>query len=148
MGLSAVKTYIRALPGATALLASFLSGYSWTWSGDPSSFAVAHVVSTILCLGAPLAFVIVGRLLSCRLDLLKLGAVLLSIVSIPLLIANGIYVFGIRTPENAAGDIGGIGLALVGWAALLVTSLACTIGLPVARNVTSEQRSSDTFSAR
>ncbi|MFC3301047.1 hypothetical protein ACFOD8_15630 [Arthrobacter agilis] len=99
-------------------------------------------------LGRTPAFVIVGRLLSCRLDLLKLGAVLLSIASIPLLVANGIYVFDIRTPENAAGDIGGISLALLGWAALLVTSLACTIGLPVARNVTSEQRSSDTFSAR
>jgi hypothetical protein len=148
MGLSIVRTYVRALPGATALLASFLSGYSWTWSGEASSFTGAHVASALLCLSAPIAFVIVGRLLGCRPRILKPGAILLCLASIPLLIANGIYLFDIGTPENAQGDIGGFGLALLGWVALLVTSLTYTIRLPRARNVTFDQRSNAPFSAR
>lgn len=84
--------------------------------------------------------ILVGKALGCRPDLLKLGAVLLAIAAIPMLTANGIYLFSLRTAENAAADIGGIGIALLGSAALLVTSAACTIGLPLARPVNLEQR--------
>ena len=124
---------LRFLPGMTALVLSLLCGFLWTQEDRLLSFTAAHIGSTLLCLGAPIAFVLVGRALGCRPDLLKLGAVLLGLAGVPILTANGIYLFSIRTSVNAAADIGGVGIALLGWAALLVTSLACTIGLPLAR---------------
>ena len=127
-----MRSYYRAVPGVTALVTSFLAGYSWTASGDPSLFTIAHVVSVLLCLSVPVLFILVGRALKCRPRILKVGAVLLFVSSIPLLIGNGIYLIDIRTPENALGDIGGFGLALLGWVALLITSFACTVGPPLA----------------
>lgn len=124
---------LRFLPGMTALVLSVLCGYLWTQEDRLLSFTAAHLGSALLCLGAPASFVVVGRVLGCRADLLELGAVLLAIAGVPMLIAHGIYLFSIRTSVNAAADIGGIGIAILGWAALLITSLACTIGLPLAR---------------
>jgi hypothetical protein len=131
---------LRFLPGMIALILSFPCGYLWTQEDRLLPFAAAHICSALLCLGVPAAFLLVGKALGCRPDLLKLGAVLLAIAAIPMLTANGIYLFSLRTAENAAADIGGIGIALLGWAALLVTSAACTIGLPLARPINPEQR--------
>jgi hypothetical protein len=121
-----------------ALVLSFLSGYLWTQEDRLLPFAAAHICSASLCVGAPTAFLLVGNALGCRPDLLKLGAVLLAIAAIPMLTANGIYLFSLRTAENGAADIGGIGIALLGWAVLLITSAACTIGLPLARRTNPE----------
>ncbi|MDQ0734706.1 hypothetical protein [Arthrobacter agilis] len=123
---------LRFIPGMTALILSLLSGYLWTQEDRLLSFTTAHMSSALLCLGTPIAFVLVGRALGCRPDLIKLGAVLLAIASVPMLIANGIYLVSFRSADGAAADIGGFGIGLLGWAALLVTSLACTISLPLA----------------
>ncbi|MHA7207749.1 hypothetical protein [Arthrobacter sp. MDT1-65] len=64
------------------------------------------------------------------------------IASIPLLVANGIYLFSSRSAEGSYGDIGGVGVMVLGLAALLITSLACTLGLPLARQAVPETRDS------
>jgi hypothetical protein len=130
-----MSTFLRVLPGLAALTLSFLSGYVWMFAGQysPSLFTIAHTASAVLCGTVPFGFVAIGRATRCRPDLLKLGAVLLAIAGIPMLVANGIYLFSFRSVEESYGDIGGFGLMLLGFAALLVTSLACIVGLPLAR---------------
>ncbi len=124
----------RLAPGFTALVMSFLSVYVWRYTGPahPSLFTVAHTASMVLCAAVPLAFVLVGRATHCRSDLLRLGAVFLAIAVVPLLIANGIYLFSFGSAEASLGDIGGFGLFLLGAAALVVTSASCLVGLLVA----------------
>ncbi|OUM42645.1 hypothetical protein B8W73_07385 [Arthrobacter agilis] len=128
-----MSTFLRVLPGLAALTLSFLSGYAWVFAGPYSSslFTIAHSGSAVLCAAAPYAFVLIGRATRCRPDLLKLGAILLALASIPMLVANGIYLFSFKSVEGSYGDIGGAGLMFVGLAALLVTSLACAAGLPL-----------------
>ncbi len=130
-----MSTFLRVLPGLAALTLSFLSGYVWMFAGpySPSLFTIAHAGSAVLCVAVPFCFVVIGRATGCRPDLLKLGAILLAIAGIPMLVANGIYLFSFRSVEGSYGDIGGFGLMLLGFAALLITSLACTVGLPIAR---------------
>jgi hypothetical protein len=125
----------RMMPGCTALTLSFLSAYAWRYTGlaHPSLFTVAHTASAVLCAVVPVAFVLVGRATYCRPDLLKLGAVLLAIAAVPLLIANGVYLFSFGSAEASLGDIGGFGLFLLGTAALVVASASCLVGLAVAR---------------
>ncbi|WP_104166218.1 hypothetical protein [Arthrobacter sp. SX1312] len=132
-----MPTFLRALPGLAALMLSFLSGYLWVFAGpySPALFTIAHSGSAVLCAAVPFTFVLIGRAARRRPDLQRLGAILLAIAGIPVLVANGIYLFSFRSVEASYGDIGGAGLMVLGWAALLITSLACTIGLPMARHV-------------
>ncbi|WP_043440945.1 hypothetical protein [Arthrobacter sp. L77] len=129
-------------PGLAALMLSFLTVHLWHYSGPdyPSLFAAAHTGSAVLCIAVPGAFVLVGRLTRCRPDLLRLGAVLLAIAALPLLIANGIYLFSFGSVEASYGDIGAFGLMMLGFLALLVTSVACIIGLLVARPTVTSSR--------
>ncbi|BBE22191.1 hypothetical protein MN0502_10740 [Arthrobacter sp. MN05-02] len=129
-----MSTFLRVLPGLAALTLSFLSGYVWMFAGpySPSLFTIAHAGSVVLCVAVPCGFVGIGRATRCRPDLGRLGAVLLAIAGIPMLVANGIYLFSFRSVEGSYGDIGGFSLMLLGFAALLVTSLACIVGLPSA----------------
>lgn len=130
-----MATFLRIFPGLTALVLSFLSGYVWVFAGpySPWLFTIAHLGSAVLCLSVPAAFVLIGRATRCRQSLLKVGSRLLLIAGIPVLVANGIYLFSFGSVEASLGDIGGIGLMLLGFVALLLTSLAYTIGLPLAR---------------
>lgn len=130
-----MSTFSRVLPGLAALMLSFLSGYVWLFAGpySPSLFTVAHVGSAVLCAAVPVAFHAVGRATRCSRGLLKLGTILLALAAIPMLVANGIYLFSFRSVEGSYGDIGGAGLMLLGLAGLLITSLACSIGLPITR---------------
>jgi hypothetical protein len=122
-------------PGFAALMLSFLAVYAWRYSGPayPSLFTVAHTASMVLSAAVPVAFVLVGRAIHGRPDLLRLGGILLAVAAIPMLIANGIYLFSFGSVEASYGDIGGFGLLLLGILALVVTSTACLVGLLVAR---------------
>ncbi|MGV0109451.1 hypothetical protein [Arthrobacter sp. CP30] len=142
-----MTTALRVLPGLTALTLSFISAYLFatnlglifdTASNPQFFFTVSHIGSTILILCVSVAFLLVGRATGCRRSLLKIGTKLLAIASIPVLVANGIYLFSFRSAEASVGDIGGIGLMLLGLVALLLTSLAYTIALPVARPAAAE----------
>ncbi|MHA7262369.1 hypothetical protein ACX80W_04090 [Arthrobacter sp. TMN-37] len=64
--------------------------------------------------------------------IVKGGTVLLALAGVPLLAANGIYLFSFRSAEGSLGDIGGIGLALLGFAALVLAAVALIVALPVA----------------
>lgn len=125
-----MSTFLRTLPGLTALMLSLLSASLWTISH--LMFIVAHAGSAALCAAIPLAFVLIGRATRCRPDLLKLGARHLAIAGLPVLLANGIFLFLFGSSEGSAGDFGGFFLMLFGLVALLSTSLAYTIRLPAA----------------
>ncbi|WP_247826695.1 hypothetical protein [Arthrobacter antioxidans] len=137
-----MTAYHRLAPGLAALMLSFLAAHLWHYSGPgyPSLFAAAHTASAVLCITIPGAFVLVGRLTRCRPDLRTLGAVLLAIAALPLLVANGIYLIYFGSVEASYGDIGAFGLMMLGFAALLVTSVACIIGLLVARPTITSSR--------
>ncbi|WP_394253482.1 hypothetical protein [Arthrobacter pityocampae] len=134
-GADVVTAVHRLAPGLTALVLSFLATYLWQYSGPgyPSLFTAAHTGSAVLCLLVPVGFVLVGRATGCQADLLKLGGVLLALASIPMLTANSIYLFSFGSVEASYGDIGAFGIFMLGTAALVVTSAACTIGLLLAR---------------
>ncbi|WP_146065750.1 hypothetical protein [Arthrobacter pityocampae] len=128
----------RMAPGLTALMLSVLATCLWQYSGPdhPSLFTAAHTGSAVLCLLVPVGFVLVGRATGCRADLLKLGGVLLALASIPMITANSIYLFFFGSVEASYGDIGAFGIFMLGTAALLTTSAACTLGLLLAQPTT------------
>lgn len=123
-------TFLRTLPGLTALMLSLLSGAFWVLPNP--LFIVAHAGSAALCAAIPLAFVLIGRATRCRPDVLKLGARHLTTAGLPVLLSNGIYLFLFGSAEGSAGDFGGFFLMLFGLVALLLTSLLYTVRLPVA----------------
>lgn len=125
-----MSTFLRTLPGLTALMLSLLAGALWAISH--LLFIVAHAGSAALCAAIPLAFVLIGRATRCRPDELKLGAILLVVATLPVLLANGIFLFVFGSSEGASGDFGGFFLMLFGVVALLITSLFYTVRLPVA----------------
>lgn len=145
-----MSTSFRALPGAAALLTAILAGYAWTLSGEPSFYVIGHIASTLLCLAVPMVFILTGRALRCRFHLLKVGAVLLLIAGVPLIVMNVIYLFEASTPAsnaaNMAGDFGGLAIASLSWVALVITSLACAIGLPLSTQPAQDQHRPGTSS--
>lgn len=60
MGPWSMMARLRFLPGTTALVLSLLCGFLWTQEDRLLSFTAAHIGSTLLCLDAPMAFVLVG----------------------------------------------------------------------------------------
>lgn len=125
-----MSTFLRTLPGLTALMLSLLSGALWAISH--LLFIVAHAGSAALCAAIPLAFVLIGRATRCRPDVLKLGAIGLAVAGFPVLLANGIFLFLFGSSEGSSGDFGGFFLMLFGLVALLSTSLFYTVRLPLA----------------
>lgn len=114
----------RLTTGLATFVLAFLSGFVWNEYGQPPLFNVRHIASLLLAVCVPIVFVLLGRRASGRPGLLKIGAVLLSLAGIPLHVANLMYLIG--GVESTGNDIGGIGLALLGWGALLLTSLTLT----------------------
>jgi hypothetical protein len=125
-----MSTFLRTLPGLTALMLSLLSGYLWMFSH--LMFTVVHAGSAAFCAAIPLAFVLIGRATRCRPDVLKPGARHLAVAGLPVLLSNGIFLFLFGSAEGSAGDFGGFFLMLFGVVALLFTSLFYTVRLPVA----------------
>lgn len=80
-----------------------------------------------MSVSVPIAFFLMGRKQGGAPKLLRRGTTLLSIAALPMLIANGMYLLSYKSADGAAADIGGIFIMLLGWAALVVTSIALTV---------------------
>lgn len=143
-----MPTALRVFPGLTALTLSFLSAYLFAThlglifnaaSNPQFFFTVSHIGSALLCVSVPIAFLLVGQYTNCQPKRLKVGTILLAIAAAPLLIANGMYLFVLQTPQGADGAIGAILLMLLGALALLITSLVFIFALPTAHSVDADR---------
>ncbi|MHA7280956.1 hypothetical protein ACX80H_14545 [Arthrobacter sp. MDT2-2] len=124
-----MSTFLRTLPGLSALMLSLLSGYLWMFSH--LMFTVVHAGSAALCATIPVAFMLIGRATRCRPDVLTFGAILLAVAGLPVLLSNGIFLFLFGSSEGASGDFGGFFLMLFGVIVLLFASLFYIVWLPV-----------------
>ncbi len=122
---------LRVFPGLTALVLSVSSGLIWKQGAQESLFVASHVGSIVLCVSTPVVFFLLGRKTGCRPTLLKLGTVLLTLAVIPMLLANGAYLFWFGSAEASLRDIGAIGVMLLGWIGLVGTSIAFAVVLPL-----------------
>jgi ABC-type transport system involved in cytochrome c biogenesis permease component len=108
-------------PARTPLVLAVLTGVVWQNFGQDALFFPSHVVSIALAIGVPITYFFIGKQRGAAVAHLQRGAILLSIAALPMLIANGLYL-SYRSADGAAGDIGGILIMLLGWAALVGTS--------------------------
>lgn len=132
---------LRALPGVAAFLLTFLSVYLFVTNlallvdvrSNPQVFyVVSHVGSAVLAASVPVVFLVLGRATSCRRTRVRRGAFLLGVSSLPVLVANGLYLAA-GSREATVADIGGVMFLLLGTVALTITSLVLTIALPITR---------------
>lgn len=114
-------------PALVALILSILAGAVWQNFGQDMLFIPSHLLSAVMSVSVPIAFFLMGREQGGAPKLLRRGTTLLSIAALPMLIANGMYLLSYKSADGAAADIGGIFIMLLGWAALVVTSIALTV---------------------
>jgi len=114
----------RTQPALVALVLSVLAGAVWQNFGQDILFVPSRLLSIVLSVSVPISFLLMGRKQGGASKLIRRGATLLSIAALPMLIANGMYLLSFKTADGAAGDIGGILIMLLGWAALVGTSIA------------------------
>lgn len=111
----------RMNPALAPLLLAVLSGVVWQNFGQDALFIPSHIVSIALAISVPIAYVFVGKRRGRAFQHLQRGTILLLIAAVPMLVANGLYL-SYKSADGAAGDIGGILVMLLGWAALTGTS--------------------------
>lgn len=119
------------IPAWLPLMLAVLSGAVWLNFGQDALFVPSRIVSIVLAISASIAFVFIGLQRSITTNRLRRGTLLLAIAAVPMLIANGMYL-SYGSSDGAAGDIGGIFVMLLGWAALTGVSLYLIDSLPVA----------------
>lgn len=100
---------------------AILTGVVWQNFGQDALFTPSHVVSIALAIGVPVTYLFMGKQRGTAVTDLQRGTILLSIAALPMLFANGLYL-SYGSADGAAGDIGGILIMLLGWAALVGTS--------------------------
>lgn len=111
-----------AIPAWLPLILAVLSGAVWLNFGQDALFLPSHIVSIVLAISVPITFAFIGGQRSLSSSRLRRYALLLGVAAAPVLIANGMYL-SYGSADGAAGDIGGIFVMLLGWAALTGLSL-------------------------
>ncbi len=112
---------LRTKSARIPLVLAILTGVVWQNFGQDALFTPSHVVSIALAIGVPVTYLFMGKQRGTAVTDLQRGTILLSIAALPMLFANGLYL-SYGSADGAAGDIGGILIMLLGWAALVGTS--------------------------